>query len=496
MKLKKVISNLAEPGETLSQRAVRGGFWVFLLRIVQQIFGLARLVIIARILAPHDFGLMGIALLIMATLDTFSQTGFQAALIHKKENIKSYLDSAWTVLILRGFILFAILYLIAPYAATFFNTPEAKPIIQVIGIAVLLQAFTNIGVIYFQKELEFNKQFVYQLAGTLADFVVAVSAVLILRNVWALVFGLLAGNFTRCVVSYLIHSYRPHLSFDFGKAKKLFGFGKWILGSSILVFLITQGDDIFVGKLLGVTALGFYQMAYIISNMPATEITRVISQVTFPAYSKIQDNIPKLREAYLKVLQVTAFLSFPIAGLIFVLAPDFTRIFLGVKWMPMVSAMQVLVWWGVIRSMAGVNSSILQAVKRPDIITKLSAIKLLILASLIYPLSIKWGILGTSLAVLLSAICITPNTFYITICKVLKSKISLFFKATFIPFASTIFTILPIAFFISDNLSLIRFILVAMAGIICYFLVTHILDKILKQRIYYNLKVAILGVLK
>jgi len=346
----KSINKLIKPGGSLSQRTVRGGFCVFSLRIVQQIFGLARLLILVRMLAPHEFGLIGIAFLTMATLETFSQTGFQAALIQKKEDIRSYLDAAWTVLILRGIVLFAILYFAAPFAASFFDAPKAKPIIQIIGLSVLFQAFTNIGVIYFQKELEFNKEFIYQFAGTFTDFIVAISAVLILKNVWALVLGLLAGNAVRCIVSYLIHPYRSRLSRDLAKAKQLFGFGKWVLGSSILIFLITQGDDIFVGKLLGATALGFYQIAYRISNIPATEITHVISRVTFPAYSKLQNDIPKLREAYLKVLQITAFLSFPIAGLIFALAPDFTRIFLGEKWMPMVPAMQVLVFAGLARS--------------------------------------------------------------------------------------------------------------------------------------------------
>jgi len=401
MKIKRMIDNF-NSGEGLSQRVVRGGFWVFLLRITQQLFNFVRLVILARILSPNDFGLMGIALLTMATLDTFSQTGFQQALIQKKKDIKSYLDSAWTVLILRGFILFAILYFIAPYTATFFNAPEAKPIIQAIGFAVLFQAFTNIGVIYFQKELEFNKQFIYQLSGTLADFAVAISAVLILKNVWALVLGLLAGNFARFVVSYLIHPYRPHLTFDLGKAKELFGFGKWVLGSSILVFLITQGDDIFVGKLLGATALGFYQMAYRISNMPATEITHVISQVTFPAYSKLQENIPRLREVYLKVLQVTAFLSFPIAGLIFVLAPDFTKIFLGEKWMPMVPAMQVLCIFGVTRSLNATTGPIFQAVGKPSILTKISFVQLFFLAIIIYPFANVGKLVGISWAVTLA----------------------------------------------------------------------------------------------
>ena len=483
-KVKGFVKNLNEPGKNLSQRAVRGGFWVFSLRAVQQLFGLARLIIIARILSPHDFGLMGIAMLTMATLDTFSQTGFQAALIQKKEDIKSYLDAAWTVLILRGFILFAILYLIAPYAATFFEAPEAKPIIQVIGFAVLLQAFTNIGVIHFQKELEFNKEFIYQFAGTLADFIVAISAVLILRNVWALVFGLLAGSVTRCFVSYLIHPYRPHLSSDLGKAKELFGFGKWILGSSILVFLITQGDDIFVGKLLGVTALGFYQLAYRISNMPATEITHVISQVTFPAYSKLQDDIPKLREAYLKVLQFTTFLSFPIAGLIFVLAPDFTRIFLGEKWMPIVPLMQILVFAGLVRSIQATTGPIFHAIGKPRIDTKWQIVRLSVLAVSIYPLTIWLGLVGASIAVFLSIY--VPNigcSFEViksTKCGIKNfSRIVIFSMINGIIMASSIIFALRMY---GNVIGILDFLLLIGTGISIYFGVTYLLDRYLNYR--------------
>ena len=118
--------------QSLSQRVVKGGAWVFALRIINRGLGLVRLVILARILAPADFGLMGIALLAMATLDTFSQTGFNAALIQKKEDVESYLNSAWTITIFRGIVLFVVLYFSAPYVATFFKSTEAKPIIQVI----------------------------------------------------------------------------------------------------------------------------------------------------------------------------------------------------------------------------------------------------------------------------------------------------------------------------------------------------------------------------
>lgn len=404
LNIQKIIDNLIKPSESLSRRVVVGGFWVFTLRILQRVFNLIRLIVLARILVPHDFGLMGIALLTMAILETFSQTGFKQALIQKKDNIERYLNAAWTVLILRGFILFAILYLIAPYAAIFFNAPEAKPIIQVIGLSFLLQASINIGVVYFQKELEFNKQFIYQLAGTLADFIVAISSVLILRNVWALVLGLLAGNMARFIVSYLIHPCRPHLSLDLGEVKELFGFGRWILGSSIIIFLAAQGDDIFLGKILGATALGFYQMAFRIGNMPSSEFAGMIGKVAFPAYSKLQTSPQKLREAYLRIITFSTFLSIPLGGGIVVLAPQFTQIFLGEKWLPIVVPLQILVISGVFRSIAGTGGAMFKAIGKPKLDFKMNVTRLVVIVLSIYPLTMMWKISGTSLSVLLGIV--------------------------------------------------------------------------------------------
>jgi O-antigen/teichoic acid export membrane protein len=477
-KIKKIANNLITPGGTLSQRVVKGGFWVFFSKIANRGVSLIRLIILARILSPKDFGLMGIALLTMSTLETFSQTGFQQALIQKRKDVKSYLDSAWTVLILRGFILFIILYFIAPCVAIFFEVSEARPIIRVIGFSVLFQAFTNIGIIYFKKELEFNKEFIYQFAGTLADFIVAITAVLILKNIWALVFGLLAGNVTKCIISYFIHPYRPHLSSDLRKAKELFGFGKWILGTSILVFLGTQGSDIFVGKLLGVTALGYYQLAYRISNMPATEITHVISQVTFPAYSKLQDDIPKLKEAYLKVLQFTAFLSFPIAGLIFVLAPDFTKIFLGEKWMPMVPAMQVLVFAGLARSIVATTGPIFEAVGKPKIDTRWQMVRLFVIAALIYPCIIKWGILGASIVVFLSIFIMNIGCSFEVI-KITRCGNKNFGKVLAFPLVNGMVMVLAIFVLRTyiNTTGILNFFLLLSVGILVYFVIIYIFDK-------------------
>lgn len=471
---------LWEPGDTLSQRVVRGGFWVFALRIASRVLTLIRTIVLARLLAPSDFGLMGIALLAMSALETFSQTGFQATLIQKREDIEDYLDTAWTVSALRGLVLFAILYLAAPYIALLFDSPAAAPIMQVIGMSMLLNGLTNIGVIYFQKELEFNKRFVYQLSGTTADLVVAITAVLLLRSVWALVFGHLTGNLVRFVMSYLIYPYRPRVRFEAGKAKDLYGFGRWVLGSSILMFLLTQGDDALVGKVLGATALGFYQMAYRLSNLPATEISHAISQITFPAYSKLQDNPLKLREAYLKTLQFTAFISIPLAGAIFILAPEFTKIFLGEKWMLTVPAMQALALWGLIRSIGATMGPVFQSTGKPEILTRLQFVALVLLVILIYPLSMRWGILGTSLAVISSTLIPNLAAGYMVI-KVTQCRIWDFCGRIGFPLINTVIVILFVLVlksYLIDPIEMLEFMFIVMFSILVYLGATFLFDKL------------------
>jgi lipopolysaccharide exporter len=483
---------LEKPETSLSQRVAKGGMWVFALRGLEKGLGLIRLVILARLLAPHDFGLFGIALLAMSTLETFSQTGFQTALIQKKGDITQYLDTAWTVSVIRAVILFVILFFSASYVAHFFNTPEASLIIKIIGISMLIGGFSNIGTVFFQKELEFNKQFIYRLSTALAEFIVVISAALAFKNVWAFVYGSLAGSVTGLIVSYAIHSYRPHFRLDVSKAKELFGFGRWIFGSSILAFLITQGDDAIVGKFLGAMMLGFYQMAYRISNMPATEITNVISQVTFPAYSKIQDNLPRLRESYLRVLQLTAFLSFPTAGLIFILAPDFTKIFLGEKWMPMVPAMQVLVLWGLIRSIGATTGPIFLSIGKPGIPTKLQFSVLFLLSFLIYPLSIKWGILGASLTVFFSTLVPNLIAFFVMI-RIVGCRMLNFGKMIAFPLINTAFLISFIILLKTYciNLGIGNLFLSVILSLILYCCITYLFDKFLNFRLFDNIKMNI-----
>ncbi len=429
-------------GETLKAKVIRGSFWVLMLRVFQRVLTLIRTIVLARILSPNDFGLFGVALLALSALETFSQTGFHHALIQKKHDIIPYLNTAWTVQLARGVLLAVLLYTASPFIAGFFNEPKAVALLKALGLSIILQDSRNIGVVFFQKELEFRKQFIFMFSGTLADFCVAVAAAIILKNSWALVFGLITGNLVRMIVSYIVHPYRPCLCIDLKQCKELFGFGRWVLGSNILTFLITHGDDIFLGKFLGTTTLGLYQMAYRLSNLPATEITHVISQVTYPAFSKLQDNVQGLKNAYLKIQQNIAYLAVPLSFVLIVLAPDFASIFLGERWLPMVPAMQLLTLWGLIRSLGNVTE-LARAVGKPKIGTFVSVIHLCCLAILIYPLTLRWGMLGTSLAVLFASFIMRIVSIF-SVLRIIHCTIFEFGNRLIMPFFISFASVLPV----------------------------------------------------
>ena len=474
----------------LSNKVAKGGFWLLIIRVSDNAIGLLKLFIVARLLAPNDFGLLGIAFLTIATLDTFSQTGLDTALIQMKDDIKEYLNAVWSISIIRGLILYGILFLSAPYVALFFKSPDATSIIRVVGMTIFLRSFTNIGVIYFQKELKFNKHFMCRFSSTIINFIVSIVAVFMLKSVWALVLGQLADCTTGVIASYLLHQYRPRFNLNLEKVKKLFGFGKWVFGSSILIFLFTQGDDFFVGGLLGATALGFYQMAYRVSRMPTTEISHIISKVTFPAYSKIQDDLSRLRDAYLKILKLTAFLSFPIVGLIISLAPDLTMVILGNKWMPMVPAMQVLVLYGLIESVAATAGPVFYSIGKPDIDTKNQFLQAILLMALIYPLTSKWGLVGASLAVIFTSATVSIYVLYrllnATQCMLWNIAQPLLFPGIGVFIAFTSMIIIKENYLPSN--SVIALILSIIYGILVYAGICYFFDKFFRYQIISTVK--------
>jgi PST family polysaccharide transporter/lipopolysaccharide exporter len=389
------------PGGDLTEQTVKSGIWATVTNVLDRGLQLLMIAILARMLTPADFGLLGIALLTLTAFKRFSNIGFDQALIQKASgNVDGYLNTYWSIEILRGAALGGILFLIAPFVAGFFGEPRATPILQVIALTPVLLGLRNPGIVYFKKNLEFHKQFAYTMSGSVTNFAVALAVALATQSVWALVLGYVASDAARLLASYAVHGYRPWPQFDLEVARDLFGFGKWITGSESVYFLINQGDDAVIGWLLSAASLGLYQVAYQFAKAPATEISQIISSVAFPAYAKLQDDVPALRSAFFRTLQVTMVISFPAAVGIAVVAPTFVEAVLGPGWEPAVPVMRLVAVYGLFIALGSAYSPVWKAIGRPDFMAKIGVFRLVLTAAVIIPATREFGIAGTAAAVL------------------------------------------------------------------------------------------------
>ncbi|WP_372911058.1 lipopolysaccharide biosynthesis protein [Salinigranum sp.] len=414
-KLISIVRRLVPSGGT-GQRAAKSAVWLFGQNMVDRLLPLVLLVILARLVGPLELGLVGIALVSMSALRSLTEVGLNEALIQRVEdNVDRYLNTVLAMEVARGVVIFGVLFLAAPFIGRLFDAPAAVPLVQVLGVSAVLRGLKNPAVVYFQKNLEYHKMFVYTTGGTLAFFFTGLAFALWDPSAWAWVGAFLAADVVRLVASYLIHDFRPGVGFDREAAGDLIHFGKWITGSSILYFLYNEGDDVFVGWLLSPVALAYYQYAYRMSNAPATELSQVIAGVMFPAFSKFQTDVVRLRESYLTTVRMVSFVAVPMGVGFAVVAPAFVTAAFGAEWLPMVVAMQLLALYGVYRALGKVMGALWKAVGRPDYITKTSFLKVLVIAVFIYPVTVRWGITGTALLVLAVNLLVSlPINLYIT----------------------------------------------------------------------------------
>jgi len=479
-RLKCGVQPLVPTGGT-QERTVKSGLWSAITNVSDRVLQLVMVVVLARLLDPNDFGLLGIALLIIAVLKRFTDLGLNTALIQKEDtNVDQYMDTVWALQIARGLGIFALSFAAAPHVATFFGEPRVTDILRVISVSPLLLGVRNPYIVYLRKDLEFHKQFVYRVSGTVVQVTVGVILAVLLRSVWALVAANLAAQITRTAVSYALSSSRPSLGFDRSNARDLFSYGKWITGLSVFGFLFAQGDDAFVGWFLGATALGYYQIAYQIARSPATEVTNVLSRTMLPSYSKLQNDTKSLRRAYFKVLTLSVSVSAPMTVGIVVVAPDFVEVFLGSDWLPAVGLMQVLAVWGYLLSIGAASGPLLQAIGRPDFTTKATVAKTLVLAVLIYPATDAYGVLGTAVAVVASAAVTSEPYIAYTVISELQASVRTFLWRIGVPTVASLAmgaAVLGVKWLIPIEQGLFVFVGLVFAGVVSYAAILLSLDR-------------------
>ena len=495
-RLREILETLT-PSGTVVQQTAKSGIWRLATKISSRGLQMLMLIILARLLEPRHFGLMGIALLTLGAMRRFTEIGLNAALIQQqRDNVDDYLDTTWCLEITRGLVIFGILYALAPYIAGFFGEPAATLPIQVIGLGPLLYGLRNPGVVYFKKHLEFHKDFLYRASGGFTQLIVGVGYAMYSPTVWALVFAFLARDAVELVLSYALHGYRPWFSFNIDAAKELIHYGKWITGSSMVHFLYSEGDDAFVGWYLSATALGFYQYAYRMADTPSTEVSEVISQVMFPTFSKLQGDIGQLREALLQTTRLAAFITFPMSFGIVLVAPSFVPSILGPEWNPMIPILQILAIYGLIHAITRNFGSLWKAVDRPDLTMKIPMIGVVLIAITIWPFTARWGLIGTAVAVVgVSVIPLFPLNVYIT-AKLVDCRARSIYREYAYPFVASgvMFLTLWYARGLVDLAPLVEFLLLVPTGAMVYIVVAVVLERQFGWGIEKNIRTLIEGI--
>ena len=387
---------------------LRGLGWMTALRGIVRGLAVVKIAILARILLPSQFGVYGIALLVLGFLEMLTETGINVFLIQEKDNLEEYLDSAWVVSILRGILISLVILLSIPLVVWFFDSPQAASLLYLIAGVGFVRGFINPMTVKFQKDLEFKKEFSFQSVLFFADAVVVITLGIITKSESAMIWGMLTAAVLEVIMSFVIFNKRPKLYLDMGKVKKIINAGKWVTGAGIFSYLFQNIDNIVVGKILGTGSLGLYQQAYRISTLPISEVGQIFNKVTFPVFVNISADAERLKNAYKKTLLIIFGLVLPFGLIVTFFSHQIILFILGPNWLPAEPALKVLALFGVLKSLINSSYSLFLSVKLQKIVMTSELIGIIGIGLLIYPLTLRFGILGASYAALLGSLFSLP----------------------------------------------------------------------------------------
>jgi len=386
----------------VGQRALSGSLYYSAFRWVDRLMAAASSVLLARWLAPEEFGLVALAMTAISLLQSFSEMGFGAGVVQRADCDDQDYNVAWTYgRAVRGLVLFVLMLLLAPWIARFYEEPQLAAIVRVLAFDQLFVGFTNIGAYALLiKELDYRSDFLFSLSGRLVRLVVVIPLAFFWRNAWALVAGSLAERATRMVVSYYVHSYRPRFNFDLHRARRLLLFGGWLVGVQLVNTLRGVVDRTVLGRILGTTEMGYYQAGNAFGGQVPAEVKTVVSKVMFPVYSLMQEDRRRLANSFRQVLSLVLFLSLPLSVGLVLTAEYFVALVIGERWLPAIAIIHVLVMAGFVQVVTGTGRPLYRGTGRPKLELIVSAVALVVTSILLVPLTKTMGATGTAYAVL------------------------------------------------------------------------------------------------
>ena len=379
---------------SLSKQVFNGARWYVAMRWSVKGMGFISSAFLARLLVPEDFGLVATVLVIFGLISLLFEFGVNWALIQNNNATDDDFDTAWTIRIIQALVVSVILMIVAPYIAQWYEDARIEFIVYIVATATLIKGFENIGIVKFQKEMQFSKDFSFKVFPKILSTAVTISLAFYYQSYMALVVGTLIASSIEVIISYVMCHYRPR--FTLNKFSDIWGFSQWVLVRNFADYISQQGDILLLSGMTTTTNLGFYRWATELSFMAVTEVQQPFSRVLVPALVKLKTEPTRLIAAYLKALSAMTLVAIPVALGFGAVSQELIPIFLGGgdKWLPIVPIINGLVFFAMATAMYGTSINLLTITGNVKYIAYISWFTAAITVASLYPAYQYLGLIG------------------------------------------------------------------------------------------------------
>lgn len=361
--------------ESLKNKTVKGASWSFVDSIAGQ--GITFLVglVLARLLTPEEYGLIGIIAIFIAVFNSIVDSGFSNALIRKNDAKDIDYNTVFISNLVVSVILFGVLFLCAPAISKFFDQPQLIPLLRVMGSIVIINAFAIIQRTIFVKKVDFKTQTKVSLISSIASGTVGIGMALGGCGVWSLVGQQISRQFLNSAFLWLFSNWYPKLQFSFQSFKELFNFGWKLLVSGLIDTVWREIYQVVIGKWYAPATLGQYTRAQQFASICSSNLTTVVQRVSYPVLSSVQDDKERLKNGYKRIIKVTMLLTFILMLGLAAVAKPMILALIGEKWLPSVPFLQIICIQMMLYPLHALNLNMLQVQGRSDLFLKLEIIK-------------------------------------------------------------------------------------------------------------------------
>lgn len=460
--------------ENLKKDTTKGVFWSLIERFGTQGVQFLVMLVMARLLSPNDYGVVGLLVVFVSIAQAFVDGGFSQALIRKKDRTEIDNSTVFYFNIVVSVVIYLIFYLFAPYVSVFYNMPTLTPFMRVICLSIIINAFGVVQRALFNANIDFKAQAKASLIAIVISGAIGILLALRGFGPWALVWQQLSNLIVNTLFLWIYSEWRPLLAYSWKSFNELFSFGSKLLATSLLNAIYNNIQTIVIGKLYSAKSLGLYSRAAHFADLPSQQFTSVFMRVTFPVLCKVQDDLERLTSVYRRMLRVSAYIVFPLLIGMAAVAHPMIRVFIGEQWIECAYMLQIICFAEMWYPIHAINLDILQVSGRSDLFLKIEIYKKIVSLSLL-ALSAPFGIIAMCYSNLLSSlICLYINTYYSS--KILGISLLSQLKDLFptISLAMVMFVIVQIVIFFISNV-FAQLVVGIIVGVIVYISLSYIL---------------------